>query len=45
MTLRREPEMGDTGRKVSLPLECGIDQSATVSSIFVRLRVEWSEQR
>jgi hypothetical protein len=27
--------MGGTGRKVSLPLHCGIDQSATVSSVFV----------
>jgi hypothetical protein len=27
--------MDGTGHKVSLPLQCGIDQSATVSSIFV----------
>jgi len=36
MTLCRDPKMGDTGRKDSLPLEYDIYQSATVSSNFVR---------
>jgi hypothetical protein len=36
MTLRLNPRVGYTGRKVNLSLQCGIDHSATVSSVDAR---------